>query len=164
VMLTSIVGMADPVHSGKLVLGDTSGTPVPPGPGPGPAPDPDPAQSPDPVPNPDPNQNPLPDPDPTADPGPTSYSITISGFISYQGNGSNNWSVSVDGSVCDSGSNSSTYTCVINGVALNEAPTLTVSLTTTGTICGVDSINQNFSSSSNYRAQDFVHAQNSNRC
>ena len=165
VTLTSYVSMADPVMSGKLVLADTTPTPVTPLPSdPTPDPDPDPTPNPDPIPGPDPTPNPQADPDPMADPGPTSYSITISGFINYEGNGNKNWSVSIDGTVCDSGSNSSSYSCVLNGIPLSDAPSLTVSLSTTGTVCGTGSVNQNFSSSDNYGSQNFTHAQNSNRC
>lgn len=165
VTLTSYVSMAEPVASGKLVLADTT-TLVPPppdpivNPDPGANPAPDPGANPDPVANPDPGAN----PGPMADPNPSTYSITISGLITYQGNGSKDWSVSVNGSVCDSGMNSSSYNCVVSGIPWGDTPTLSVTLVSSGTICGTDAINQSFSNSSNVGAQNFIHAQNAARC
>ena len=163
VSLTSYVSMANPVASGQLVLNDSM-TLVPPGPDP--VANPDPGANPDPAPAPDPvaGVDPLPDPDPAAEPNPPTYTITVSGLISYAGNGNKDWSVSINGSVCDSGSNSSSYNCVISGIPWADAPTLNVSLTSSGTICGSSAVNQSFSNSSNVGALDFTHAQNAARC
>ena len=165
ISLTSYVSMADPVVSGQLVLADTT-TFIPPPPNP--VNNSDPGQNSDPVPGspPDPgaNADPLADPNPTGEPNPSSYTITISGFVTYEGNGSKDWSVSINGSVCDSGINSSSYSCVVSGIPWGDTPTLNVNLVSSGTVCGTNTINQSFSNSSNISAQNFIHAQNAARC
>ena len=161
VAITSYVSMSDPVASGEMLLADSTATPSP---TPTPTPTPDPSPDPDPTPDPDPDPTPDPSPDPDPTPAPTSYTVTVSGLISYQGNGTNTWTVSFDGTQCDSASNSGSYSCTISGVALGDTPTFTVSFASTSATCGTSSVTKSFSSGSTYATHDFIHAQNSSKC
>lgn len=166
VSLTSYVSLAEPVVSGQHVLADASASSSTPTPDPDSSPDPEPAPDPEPTPHPDPTPDPDPtaDPDPTPDPDPTTYNITVSGFITYNGNGSKSWAVSLNGSLCDSGDNSSSYSCTVSGISSVETPIYAVSFTSSGTVCGTESVDKPFSISAPYATQNFVHAQNASKC
>lgn len=160
VKLTSYISKANPIASGKLLLADSTAVAVPPPPPP--PPEPEPPTETDPEPETPPVTETPPEP-PVSEQAGSTYDITVSGTIAYNGNGSKNWEVFFNNQSCGSGSNTGSYTCLIENVALGDTPSYELSISASF-VCGTGSTTLAFDSSNNSASQSFTHAQTASKC
>lgn len=160
VQLNSIIKWDKPKASARLAKGNTGGIH---GPGTSPAPPAMPPGPPPVVPGPEPGPEPEPAPEPAPVPEPpASYSATVVGIISYNGNISKDWTVAIDGVDCATGIDAGSYSCNLNG--LSGSHSFTISISSTGSTCGTSSSSKTVTIDATTATQNFSHAKNSGQC